>query len=456
MGFFAGILFFLIVLVLSDIFSKRIRVLLFVCFLVILIATLGFWQFRGADFFRAGVLRKFTEISLTNVTVKTRLLAWQVSLLGFLDRPILGVGPENFNYIFNKHYDPRFLKFGGGGIGETWFDKPHNAFIEILTEAGIIGGLTYVFIWVMAGLALYKLLKKGEKLLSIILFSAFIAYFGAVFFSFDSFGSWFGLYLFLAFLASQEVRLWGFLKSDFDVGKIQIPLITNTVYSRLASLIVALGVSVLLYVNYGIWRANIADADALRTFPKDIEQGIVMFKKSLNYFTPYKSEYRFDLFTAIGSALQTNHALPNPEETIIFSLNEADKIIAAHPKDAIYYTNLVKLYDILGEKGRDQQILKIAQSYGEKSLELSPNRQETLFYLTKNFLLLGDTKSAVFYMVKAVNAEPSIGLSHWYLGLAYIADNQKEKGIAEIKNALELGYSPQNKSEENFIKSLGL
>ena len=395
------------------------------------------------------VLRKFTEISLTNVTVKTRLLAWQVSLLGFLDRPILGVGPENFNYIFNKHYDPRFLKFGGGGIGETWFDKPHNAFIEILTEAGIIGGLAYVFIWVMTGLALYKLLKKGEKLLSIILFSAFIAYFGAVFFSFDSFGSWFGVYLFLAFLASQEVRLRGFLKSDFDIGNMRMPRITN-IYLQSASL-----VTVLLFVNYSIWRANIYDAEALRIFPRDTASSLTLFKKSLNYFTPYKSEYRLDLFMAVGSAIQVNYPVSNPEETINFVLTEADKMIVDHPKDAAYYTNLVKLYDILGEKGRDSQILTIAQSYGEKSLKLSPDRQETLFYLTKNSLLENNTKAAVAYAVKAIEADSSINSSHWYYGLALIADGQQEKGAAEIKKAFELGYRPQNQGEINLIKKIG-
>ena len=118
--------------------------------------------------------------------------------------PFFGTGPENFNYSFNKYYNPRFLKFGGGGFGETWFDKPHNAILEVLAETGIIGGLTYILIWFAAGLALYKLFKNGEKFLSLILASAFISYLGAVFFSFDSFGSWFGLYLMLGFLAYHD------------------------------------------------------------------------------------------------------------------------------------------------------------------------------------------------------------------------------------------------------------
>lgn len=225
---------------------------------------------------------------------------------------------------------------------------------------------------------------------------------------------------------------------------------------KLFILSVCVGVSGLFWINFSIWRANIADADALRIFPSNIAQGIGSFKKSLNYFTPYKAEYRLDMLTALGSAVQTNHPLPNPEEAINYALGEADKILASHPNDAAYYTSLLKIYNIFGEKGRDPGVLSIAESYGQKSLELSPNRQETIFYITKTFLLKGDTNFAVIYTLKAVDAAPSISSSHWYYGLALIADGQQEKGIIEIKNALELGYKPQNQNEAGFIKSLGL
>jgi len=58
------------------------------------------------------------------------------------------------------------------------------------------------------------------------------------------------------------------------------------------------------YLNYSIWRANVADADALRIFSRDSAQGIVLFKKSLSYSTPYKSEYQFDLVASIAGAVE--------------------------------------------------------------------------------------------------------------------------------------------------------
>ncbi len=229
-----------------------------------------------------------------------------------------------------------------------------------------------------------------------------------------------------------------------------------TNFKKFFVILVCVGALWLFWINLSIWRANIADADALRIFSKNTKQGIVPFKKSLNYFTPYRAEYQLDMITALGSAIQANLPLPNPEEAINYVLDEADKMIALHPNDAVYYNNLLKIYNIFGGNSRDPGILSIAESYGQKSLGLSPNRQETLFYMTKTSLLKGDTNSAVIYMLKAVNAEPSVSSSHWYYGLALIADGQQEKGEVEIKKAVELNYSPQNEKEKDFIKSLGL
>ncbi|MBI2446211.1 MAG: O-antigen ligase family protein [Parcubacteria group bacterium] len=398
------------------------------------------------------ILKRLTQFSLIETTAQTRILAWQTALKGFADRPILGAGPENFNYIFNAHYNPSFLKFGGGGFGETWFDKPHNAFLEILTETGIVGAIAYVLVLAAIALSLYKLWKINGKFLSVFLASAFFSYLVTVFFSFDSFGSWFGLYLMLGFLAS----LYNANNNANNIGnKMRMPRISN-LYSQFALLVIVGGLLVLLYVNYGTWRANVADADALRIFSRDSTQSIVLFKKSLSYSTPYKSEYQFDLIASVAGAVEKGIPLPNFEDTINFSLGEADKAVAAHPKDAAKYTDMARIYNILGTMGRDPEILAQAEDFGSKSLVLSPQRQETLYYLARTALLKNDAKSAIIWAKQAVLADPDIKQSHWYLGLAYIANNQTQEGITEIKKAIEMGYKPQSEAEKFFIKNIGL
>ena len=344
--------------------------------------------------------------------------------------------------------------FGGGSFAETWQDKPHNAFLEILTEIGLIGSLFYALIWLAVIVSLFKLFRSGlpgsrsrQKILSLTLSAAFISYLGAMFFSFDSFGSWFGLYLTLGFLAS------------FSDSNLQIHSNSTNVDSRFMKLFVIfafISILGLLSVNVSIWSANIADADALRIFSKDPTKGIISFKKSLSYFSPYKSEYQFDLIASVAGAIEKKLVFPNLEDSVNFMIQEADKAVIVHPKDAAKYTDMARVYNILGTRGRDPEILAQAEIFGKKSLELSPGRQETLYYLARTALLKNDASSAVNFAKQALLIDPGIRQSHWYLGLAYIASNQRLEGITEIKKALDIGYVPQNQLEVDFIKNLGL
>ena len=458
-GLFLGILFLGIGLIFSNIFKARFRILIAASYAIIVLGLILGWQFRDSKFIEQSYFSRFSHISFEEATIQTRLLTWQAAFKGFWDRPILGVGPENFNYLFNAHYNPRLLMYGGSSFAETWQDKPHNAFIEILAETGIIGGLAYISIWLFVVFYLFRIFKNNQtntsiigimeaKLLSFILASAFISYLVTVFFSFDSFGSWFGLYLFLAFLASYNNN------ANQNSG-LRMPLIADK-YSRLALLAIVFVVLALLYFNYSIWRANIADADALRVFPLNPAQGIVLFNKSLNYSTPYKSEYQFDLIASVSGAVEKVMPINNLEDVVNFALSEADKAILAHPKSASGYTDMLRIYNIFGTLGHDSEILTQAELFGKKSLELSPNRQETLFYLARTALLKNDPKLAVQLTKQAADIDPTINVSHWYLGLSYIANGQTNEGTAEIKKALELGYQPKNETERNFIKNLRL
>jgi O-antigen ligase len=448
LGLLAGIFAFGIILIFTSVLNRRAKIALIVCYLAFIAGIIGFWNIRDFPVVKnISFLNKISQTSLMETTVQTRLLDWQTAITGFKDQPLLGVGPENYNYVFDAHYNPRFLKFGGTGFDETWSDKPHNAFLEILAENGIIGSLAYLFIWIAAALAIFKFWCRSEKILAAALSSAFIAYVGAIFFSFDSFGSWFGLFLFLAFLASHNNA-----NKNEDL---RMPRIAN-IYSQLASLVILLAALALLWINLSIWRANLADADALRIFGQNTGEGITLFKKSLSYFTPYKAEYQFDLIASVIGAIQKNISLPDLENNLNFTLDSIDGVIAAHPYNAAYYSDAAKLYNILGEKGRDPAILAQAEMFAKESLKLSPNRQEIMFYLAQTALIRGDTETAIQWTEKAVEVDPTIRQSHWYLGRLYFVAGRYQNAAVEIKKALELGYRPQNKAEEEFIKNLGL
>ncbi|MEK7578334.1 MAG: O-antigen ligase family protein, partial [Patescibacteria group bacterium] len=458
LGLLIGLIILGLGLIFADAIKRHFKILLLAFFVAIFAGLVGVWFLRESAFVQnTSALKRLTQLSLGQTTFQTRFAAWRIAVQGSKEHSLLGVGPENFNYVFNAHYNPALLKYG---FGETWFDKPHNAFLEILAEIGVVGGLAYLFILATAAFALFKLFKKGlpalpaqtgqsgQKILALILTGAFTAYLSSMFFSFDSFGSWFGLYLFLAFLSSNKNSEFRILNSESNSNDsiLKHSVIKNLKFKILIMPVIFIGTLILLYLNYSIWRANVYDADALRIFSRDQVQGITYFKKSLNYFTPYKTEYQFDMVASVVGALAKNLPIPQLENNLNFVLDGADKAIKAHPKNAAYYTDMAKLYNILGEKGRNPEILNQAEMFGIKSLELSPNRQETMFYLARTALLKGDSRLAVKWSKQAEELGATLNLSRWYLGLAYIADNQIETGKIEIKKALELGYPPLNET----------
>jgi O-antigen ligase len=56
-------------------------------------------------------------ISLNDSNSKARLIQWQMAFQGFKERPILGVGPENYYVIFNEFYNTEMYKYDA-----SWFD----------------------------------------------------------------------------------------------------------------------------------------------------------------------------------------------------------------------------------------------------------------------------------------------------------------------------------------------
>lgn len=85
---------------------------------------------------------RLLQISLNERTAQLRFWAWRIALEGFVERPVLGWGPENFPVVFDKHFDHRYFIAGQGG--ETWFDRAHSVVFDYLVETGILGLLAYL------------------------------------------------------------------------------------------------------------------------------------------------------------------------------------------------------------------------------------------------------------------------------------------------------------------------
>lgn len=145
-----------------------------------------------------------------------RIVVWEAGIEAFKERPHFGWGPENFNSAFERHFDNRL--FQDEYIGEIWFDRAHNVFVDTLVTVGAVGTLSIVLVMFAFAYTVFRarrrdLIGKHEAVLLWALIPAHILQLQT---GFDTIGS----YLLLGIIAGYA--LWLERKSAQDT--LSIPL----------------------------------------------------------------------------------------------------------------------------------------------------------------------------------------------------------------------------------------
>jgi O-antigen ligase len=126
--------------------------------IVLVVVGGGLFSIRNSSFVQRLPEGRLLQISLSDATAQTRFWVWSEAWRGFLDRPVLGWGPENFTAVYDKYFDPRF--FVPGQNTETWFDRAHSVFFDYLSETGVVGFLSYLSIF---GVFAWEFFKKERE-----------------------------------------------------------------------------------------------------------------------------------------------------------------------------------------------------------------------------------------------------------------------------------------------------
>lgn len=126
--------------------------------LVLIIGAGSLYVARDSEFVQDNKnLRRIANISVDDLTV--RFTIWGMAYEGVKERPILGWGQGNFNYVFNENYKPSL--YGQ----EQWFDRVHNIFFDWLIAGGILGFLAYfsIFFACIYYLLVRPILRKDDS-----------------------------------------------------------------------------------------------------------------------------------------------------------------------------------------------------------------------------------------------------------------------------------------------------
>ena len=375
--------------------------------IVLLIVALGvlFVIFRNAPIIQKyQPLQRLASISLSNTESVSRIYIWGMALKGFEQRPVLGWGQENFNYIFNANYNPKMWD------QEQWFDRAHSVYVDWAVNGGIVGLLAYLALYVFFLLAVWKsTLTIAEKSVLTGLLAGYAAH---NIFVFDNLASYVFFFALLGFAATLK-------QSQVTSDKLQVN--SNSQILNLNSKISSkspreFNIEVIEYVIapvaiivliFGVYLLNIrpigqntqlitalqacGNNPDVSAFEKVFATGVYVGSQ----------EAREQLLSCAGQVINSQQ-VPNPTKQAFYglSISEIQNQIAATPKDARIYTLAGSFMEQIGSFTQ-------AVTYLEKAHLLSPTKQATSLALGTAYVNLGKFDQAVAVMKQAYEEETS-------------------------------------------------
>lgn len=351
----------------------------------------------------------FAEMKSNN-----RFLAWDIAKQGFIDRPIIGNGYNNYIYNFNKYYNPDLYK--RGYLIER-LTQPHNVVWEFSSNNGILGLIGYLGLLVVLFVALYNIKNKEEdKRLNnvrVVLAGILLGYFVQSLFVFDTVNTYLPLFMVIG------IGL-GFANSyEWNIGKKFVIVNKTLIILSILFCIFLMQVFVLApwskskEMNKIMTKTqNMVEFAGIRTglHEKSVFGGVAddNFQAS-KFFVLYQSSlYKID---------EKNKAIFIRElDSMVESL---DKDIEDQPNYSDSYATVSRFLNLrlLAEmkdgntvrfdgKNYDSAIWEKSYSYLMKSIELSTDNPQSYLALSQLYMIKGDFDNAILSAKKSVELAP--------------------------------------------------
>jgi O-antigen ligase/tetratricopeptide (TPR) repeat protein len=353
--------------------------------IIILVIALGYitWLYRDSDFVKGNLtLQRMTSISSAQYTKEGRAYVWPMAIKGFMERPILGWGQENFNYIFNSKYDPKMWGH------EQWFDRAHSVYLDWMISGGALGLLAYLSLFIVLLVYIWRSdLRTSEKSIFTGLVSAYMVH---NIFVFDHLASYVTFFVLLSlsvlFRNKEDKPLFGNKDASQDaVNYVVLPIV------------VILFIASMYFWNYRTYKANtllIQGLSACQTANPDK----AVFDQIFVYNSYTANQETREQMLQCAIRVIGNQQISNNVKQEFFSLaNKAiEDQIKDTPKDARIYVLAGSFLNMVGQFDRAKEML-------DKAMVLSPNKQTINMELAQNYLNNNKIPDAVKLMEETYN-----------------------------------------------------
>lgn len=375
LGFVGGL--FLAATLTAVTMGKRARGFAVGSLAVILIIVGGFWIAKDAGVIKHDpVLGRIASISLAQG--QTRFTIWRMAFDGFKQSPktvIVGWGQEGFNYVFNQYYEPSLY------AQEQWFDRAHNAFIDMLVQGGLPAFLLYIGLFIAALWTVWRGRTPISRAEQIVLTALLFGYAFHNLFVFDNITSYILFIGVLALIDSTAGKPIPAFERAPEFKSINASTITATTVAVLLAVVIVTVDAPGMAAASGIINAMSPQQDG-------IKGNIAAWKWEIDHSAFASQEVRERLLV-FAEQIVRNPSISNAEKQKLatFAITQMQKEVRRAPLDARLRFELSTGYASFGDTGDALTQMDIAR-------KLSP-KKETLI-LEQGFIKLqvGDIKGA--------------------------------------------------------------
>ena len=367
---------------LVGIFLLIISIISVICFI--------FFALQPGSFVRKGIIEK--EVG---ETFGGRFVVWQKAWENFLARPLLGWGPENFEFAFTKNYNPCMGTPGCGA--DIWYDRAHNIIFDTLVTSGILGMLAYLGIFVLTFYTLWKnyFRKKFDFWTPGIFTVLLISYSVQNLTVFDMVSSYMMFFLILGFIARKEGVL------DFEIKTVSF------IYLILIFIIFSL--SFFKFVIFP-FKTDTSTIFAIRAKPFS-EERLSLYEKTLSFSPVGRHQIReFFVESTLSAKISGEIPQENIKREFDFLTRELEKSVKECPLNFRAYLKLGQLYNVYSRY--DPSKIQEAEGAFKKAIEVSPANQQGYWNLAQTKIYQGKFEEALSLTEKAVGLEPHLERSH--------------------------------------------
>ena len=416
-GAFLGLIAGLIVFSVSyikwgekDIILKVVRISIAFILILGLIALIvnrnGFvGGVRGGD----NVVSRVVSTGINDASFQGRISSLKLGLKGFMKKPLMGWGPENFTIAYDRHLTPEIA-----AQSTSSFDQAHNKIVEELTTKGIVGLVFYLGIWGAAFYILFSNLKiqiNGYRVFSILIGSALIGYFVQNLFLFDTPGTIGQFIILMSFVIWIEISKGSDIELDDDLnGK---PISKHKLSEYHDFITASCLVGILIFVGIIAYQLNYKTYQASNTLlgtligKNDWSTKQAIFNDSIDQFEPLANYPRIIAYNQIIKDWPELNA-GDRVKALEFVNKQGSYGTSSEPEDWRMYVPVSTIFHLGGTV--DPEYNKQANGLALIAYELAPNRVEVVRHLARSYLYMGEFDKAREIKDKYLETNPSAEL----------------------------------------------